>query len=87
MSDTPMQTDIFGGETPMTTAEPAAAPVAVLRRPGWYLVASNFQGPRTWHRLTTGAVGMVITVCGRKGRVVPDSQREILLCPDCEAKP
>lgn len=85
MSDEiPMQQDIFGGETPMVTE--TAEPLTVLRRPGWYLVSTNSQGPRWWHVLMTGARGQVVTRCGLRGHVVGESQREITCCPDCDAQ-
>lgn len=81
--DTPMQTDIFGGETPM--AAPVEGPTPVPRRAGWYLVATHRQAPRYWHEVLTGTAGQVVTRCGLRGRTVPDTQREIMPCPDCEA--
>jgi hypothetical protein len=56
----------------------------VLRRPGWYLIATRTSGPVCWHVLVTGSRGTVITGCGLTGRTVSEASRLITLCPVCE---
>lgn len=81
-----MQQDIFGGESPMPSAATDSPTIAAPRRPGWFLVASNRQGPRYWHRLATRETGTLVTVCGIRGHLVGEDQRQIVLCPACEAE-
>jgi len=59
---------------------------APVKRPeGWALFA-NHHGPMGYHRVeSTGSSALVFARCGLIGRVVVDEQREIVLCPECNA--
>jgi len=85
VGDVAMQQDLFGGEVPLAQAPRATGDVSapVAREPGWYLIATNTAGPRSWHRLASGTSGTVITACGVRGRTVADASRQIVRCQAC----
>lgn len=81
-----IQQTMFSDQAPEYELVPAPLvdqPTLVPRPPGWSLIVSK-RGPIGWHRVEApGALGLVLTYCGAKGRVISDDQPEIPLCGDC----
>jgi len=55
----------------------------VEREPGWTLLG-NRHGPVGYHLIEAqGLHGLMFAKCGEFGRYIPDSQRGIIMCPEC----
>jgi hypothetical protein len=72
--------------TPRTPRERRESGPVVPRQPGWTLLG-NRHGPVGYHLIEAqGLHGLMFARCGEFGRYIPDSQRGIIMCPECLAK-
>lgn len=86
MSDVPLPGLESSPEASGEAQSAAEAPegVRVLRQPGWAILGPS---DGLWHRPAARRYsGLIVAVCGREGRYVPDNAHEIILCAACDAQ-
>jgi hypothetical protein len=86
VSDVPLpglESDESVPEAPQSVAD-VPGMVRQHRGVGWALLAPS---DGLWHRVASRrGDGVLSTSCGRSGRYVADTEREIICCPACEAR-
>lgn len=81
---------LFGSDATESTPEAAVASetategVRMPRTPGWAILGPS---DGLWHHVVSRRYdGTITATCGRAGRYVADTEREIMACPACTAE-